>query len=292
MSPFDGMLEFVAVVERGTFTGASRQLGVSVSHISRQVSELERRLSAQLFVRTTRRMQLTEPGRRLFATSQPHLQEILRAQQTLLETQDVIEGAIRISLSGKYAEEHLIPKLTRFCSIHPGIFLDVDVSSRNVDLVGEGFDLAVRMGPLAPINSLVATRLFSVPMHVLASAPLLDRLPPIQSPAGLPPEFCLPLVHRPWDFVKGQRHESVKPAGRFSTNSGAAAIQAAIAGLGIVLVPAYYAHSVVADGRLVQVLKDWKSVEESVFYLVFPSIRHRPLRVRRLVSFLKEDAGV
>jgi DNA-binding transcriptional LysR family regulator len=287
MSQLDGMVEFIAVVERGTFTGAARQLGVSISHVSRQIADLEARLSAQLFVRTTRQMQLTEPGRRLFETCQPLMADLLQAQQTVLEAHDVIEGPIRISLAGKFAEEHLVPLLTRFCTEHPAIQLDLDVSARNVDLVGEGFDLAVRMGPLASSSSLVATRLLSVPMFVLASPVLLRTLPPIQSPAGLPPQWCLPLVQRPWEFVKGRQREGVKPAGRFSSNSGAAAIQAALEGLGIVNVPAYYAHAVVADGRLQRILEDWASVEESVFYLVLPAGRHRPLRVRRLIEFLQ-----
>jgi DNA-binding transcriptional LysR family regulator len=287
MSRLDGMVEFIAVVERGTFTGAARQLGVSISHVSRQIADLEARLSAQLFVRTTRQMQLTEPGRRLFEICQPLMADLLQAQQTVLEAHDVIEGPIRISLAGKFAEEHLVPLLTRFCTEHPAIQLDLDVSARNVDLVGEGFDLAVRMGPLASSSSLVATRLLSVPMLVLASPALLHTLPPIQSPADLPPHWCLPLVQRPWEFVKGERREGVKPAGRFASNSGAAAIQAALDGLGIVNVPAYYAHAVVADGRLERVLEDWASVEESVFYLVLPAGRHRPLRVRRLIEFLQ-----
>lgn len=291
MSPLDGMLEFIAVVERGTFTGAARQLGVSVSHVSRQIADLEGRMSAQLFVRTTRQMNLTEPGRRLFETCQPLLEDILRAQQTVLETKDVVEGPIRISLAGKFAEEHLVPLLTRFCTEHPAVLLDLDVSSRNVDLLGEGFDLAVRMGPLGSSSSLVATRLLSVPMFVLASPKLLRKLPPIDSPAGLPPQWCLPLVQRTWEFVKGKRREGVKPAGRFSSNSGAAAIQAALDGLGIVNVPAYYAHAVVADNRLKRILDDWRAVEESVFYLVFPAGRHRPLRVRRLIEFLHGAMG-
>ena len=288
MRSLDGMFEFIAVVEGGTFTRAARQLAVSVSHVSRRIADLEGRLSAQLFVRTTRQMQLTEPGRRLFESSRPLLQDLLRAQQAVLETHDVIEGPIRISLAGKFAEEHLVPMLTRFCIEHPDIQLELDVSARNVDLIGEGFDLAVRMGPLGSSSSLVATRLVSIPMIVLASRKLLRKLPPIRSPADLPPQWCLPLVQRTWDFVKGDRREGVKPSGRFSSNSGAAAIQAAVDGLGIVNVPAYYGHALVADGRLKRILEGWNSVEESMFYLVFPAERHRPLRVCRLIEFLQQ----
>ncbi|WMY11268.1 LysR family transcriptional regulator [Paraburkholderia phenoliruptrix] len=281
------MLEFVAVVERGTFTGAARQLGVSVSHISRQIADLEARLAAQLFVRTTRQMQLTEPGRRLFKTSQPLLEDLLRAQETILETHDAIEGTIRVSLAGKYAEEQLVPLLTGFCAEHPKVSLELDISARNVDLIAEGVHLAVRMGPLETSSSLVATRLLSAQLIVLASPALLDSLPDIRSPSSLPPNRCLPLVNRPWEFVKGKHRESVKPVGRFSSNSGAAAIQAALAGIGIVNVPSYYAGTLLDAGLLVQILQDWRSVEEAIFYLVFPAGRYMPARVRRLIEYLQ-----
>lgn len=292
MGSLNGLLEFVAVVERGTFTGAARQMGVSVSHISRQIAELEGRLAAQLFVRTTRQMQLTEPGRRLFDTSQPLLQELLRAQDIVLDTQDVVEGRLRISLAGKLAEEQLVPLLTRFCTEHPLVQLELDVSARNVDLVAEGFHLAVRMGPLESSNSLVATRLLSVPLWVLASPALLRSLSPIRTPADLPPEWCLPLLQRPWDFVQGAQRASVQPAGRFASNSGAAATQAALDGLGIVNVPAYYAHGLVAEGRLQRILPDWDGVEHSVFYLVLPASRHRSTPVRRVMAFLQANVVV
>ncbi|WP_236693724.1 LysR family transcriptional regulator, partial [Robbsia andropogonis] len=191
------MLEFVAVVERGTFTSAARHLDVSVSHVSRQVSKLEARLGAQLFVRNTRQMHITEAGKRLFEKSHPLLQDLLSAQETILENREAIEGTIKISLAGKYAEDRLVPALTRFCAEHTGVHLDLDLSARNVDLMAEGFHLAVRMGPMGTTSSLTATRLLSVPLHVLAKPALLRSLPEIQTPKDLPPESCLPLVNRP-----------------------------------------------------------------------------------------------
>lgn len=95
------------------------------------------------------------------------------------------------------------------------------------------------------------------------------------------------LVNRPWEFVKGKHRESVKPVGRFSSNSGAAAIQAALAGIGIVNVPSYYAGTLLDAGLLVQILQDWRSVEEAIFYLVFPAGRYMPARVRRLIEYLQ-----
>lgn len=165
----------------------------------------------------------------------------------------------------------------------------IDISARNIDLASEGFHLAVRMGPLVSSSSLVATRLLSVPMHLLASPRLLETLVPIKAPSDLPPALRLPLVQRPWAFGKGRRRDSLMPLGRFASNSGAALLQEAIDGLGIVNVPAYYADAVVVDGRLQRILPDWDSVEESTFYLVFPAGRHMPLRVRRLIDFLQAE---
>jgi DNA-binding transcriptional LysR family regulator len=285
ITSLESLLEFVAVVERGTFTAAARQLGVSVSHVSRQIADLEARLSAQLFARTTRKLALTEAGRRLFDTSQPLLHELLRAQENVLAAHDTIGGEIRISLAGKFGEEQLVPLLTTFCQANPAIELELDVSARNVDLVGEGFHLAVRMGPLENSAALKATRLVAVPMLLLASADLLARLRPITTPADLPAEHCLRLGNRPWDFVRGQQQSGVEPAGRIKSNSGAVLIQAARDGLGIVNVPAYYATG--KDGAgLQRLLPDWASVEQTTFYLVFPAARHMPVRVRRLIDFL------
>ena len=291
MSALDGLLEFVAVVERTTFTGAARQLGVSVSHISRQIAELEARLAVQLFTRTTRQMALTDAGHRLFDASQPLLEELLRAQENMLAAHDALGGDIRISLAGKFAEEQLVPLLTAFCRQHPQIRLELDVSARNVDLVGEGFHLAVRMGPLASSSSLAATRLTSVPMVVLASPTLLRALPPIHAPADLPAALCLPLVGRPWDFIKEQQRVSVEPGGRIASNSGAVLTRAALDGLGIVNVPAYYAANLGGADGLQRLLPDWGSVAQSTFYIVFPAARHMPVRVRRLVDYLVAQCG-
>lgn len=287
MSSLRGMLEFVAVVECGTFTGAARQLDVSVSHISRQIADLERRLTTQLFVRTTRQMQLTEPGKRLFEHCDPLMQELMRAQETLLAEHDALEGPLRISVAGKLAEEQLVPLLSRFCRDNSQIQLEVDVSSRNVDMIAEGYHLAIRMGPLESTNSLISRRLISVPMVLLASPLLLEQIGPLRSPADLPEHLCLPLAHQPWTFIGDKKQIQVSPQGRFTTNSGAAAVQAAIDSIGIVNVLAYYATDVVESGKLVRLLPDWQSAEKTHFYIVYPAGRHMLVRVRRLIDFLQ-----
>jgi len=277
------------VVERGTFSAAARYLDVSVSYVSRQIAALEVRLEVQLFARTTRQMQLTEPGRRLYDTSHPLLAELLHAQETILETREALEGDIKISLAGKFAEEQLVPVLTQFCNDNPKIRLTLDVSSRNVDMIAEGYHMAVRMGPLENTGALVATRLLSVPTIILATQRVLDQVPPIRSPSDLAAPWCLPLVNREWAFFKDERREDVKPEGRFRSNSGAAVLQAALDHIGIVNVPAYYQDDHVTTGRLVRLLPDWTSTQNSTFYVVFPTQRHMPLRVRKLIEYLKQS---
>ena len=287
MHSLEGLLEFAAVVERGTFSAAARYLDVSVSYVSRQIAALEVRLEVQLFARTTRQMQLTEPGRRLYETSHPLLIELLHAQETILETREALEGEIKISLAGKFAEEQLVPELTRFCTENPNIRLELDVSSRNVDLIAEGYHLAVRMGPLETTSALVATRLLSVPTIILATQDVLEKVRPIRSPSDLQAEWCLPLVNRDWHFFKDEQREDIKAMGRFRSNSGAAVMQAALDHLGIVNVPAYYQGDHLKTGRLLHVLPDWTSAQNSTFYIVFPTQRHMPLRVRKLIEDLK-----
>lgn len=287
MNVIKGLPEFIAVVERGTFTAAAKQLGVSVSHVSRNIAELELRLATQLFVRTTRQMQLTESGQRLFSATEPLLEELIGAQERLTRGSESLEGAIRITLAGKLAEEQIVPLLTDFSVFHPGINLEIDVSARNVDLIAEGYHLAIRMGPLSSSSSLVAVRLVSVPMITLASPTLLEAIGTIDGPENLPPEHCLPLVGRQWHFTDGKRQMSVRPVGRFATNSGSAAVNAAVKGIGIIHVPAYYAGEKVNSGELVTLLPEWRSVERTTFYLVYPAGKHMPVRVRSMIDFLQ-----
>jgi DNA-binding transcriptional LysR family regulator len=287
MKTLHGLLEFIAVVECGTFTGAARQLGVSVSHISRQIADLEHRLQAQMFVRTTRQMQLTEPGNRLFKTCQPLLEEVLQAQENVVANQEMLEGVIRISLAGKFAEEQLVPALTRFCVDHPAIELDIDISARNVDLLAEGFHLAVRVGPLASSTSLITTKLLTVPMRVLASPRMIAGMGSVKLPEDLDAALCLPLGERIWRLKKGNKQFDLKPAGRFASNSGAAMVRAAIDGLGIIQVPAYYATGVVESSQLLPMLDDWDSVDQTNFYLVYPASHHMASRVRTLIDYLR-----
>jgi DNA-binding transcriptional LysR family regulator len=225
----------------------------------------------------------------LFDACQPLVQVLLGVQENALDAHEAIAGDVKISLVGKFAEQQLMLLLTRFAVLHPGVRLELDISARNIDLVGEGFHLAVRMGPLESSNALLATRLVDVPMVLLAIRQLLDSLPVVRCPADIPSNMRLCLAGRLWEFVLVPDHVKIIPTGRISSNSGAVLLKAGAAGLGIVNVPAYYVTDAHERNGLVRLFLEWASAERSTFYLVFPAGRHMPLRIRRLIDYLREQ---
>ena len=192
---------------------------------------------------------------------------------------------MRISVGGHFAADHLNPVLLRFVGAHPGIRLNVEVSSRNVDLVDEGFDLAVRAGPLQS-SSLKTRRLTSFPVLTLASPALLKTLNTPKHPDEFDPVQCLSLGGRPWTFHLGQENWSLAPQGRVVSNSGSTLIRAAVARLVMVQLPGYYGPPEIEAGQLEPVLPDWTGHEPFEFYVVYPDHRQRSRRVRRLIDFV------
>jgi DNA-binding transcriptional LysR family regulator len=283
--PLDGLVEFVTAAEAGSFSAAARALGVSVAHVSRRVAELERSLGVQLIWRSSRQSTLTEAGRLYHATCRTLFGGLEEGREALRRNQDELRGPIRVSVGGHFAEGHLAPLLLRFAQLHPGLDLDIEVSSRNADLVEEGFDLAVRAGPLTP-SSMIGRRLAAFPLVTLAAPALLGRLGDILRPEALDPALCLSLGRRAWIFRRGASEHRFQPQGRIHSNSGSTLIQAAIAGMGVVQVPGYYGRIEVARGDLCPILEAWTSPESFEFHIVYPPQRRLPLRVRRLIDVL------
>ena len=285
MSPLQGVLKFVATVESGSFSAAARKLGVSVAHVSRHVSGLERRMGLQLLRRTSRQSALTEAGTQYHARCRDLLDGLEEAREALQDAQESLKGSLRISVGGHFAEDHLNAVLLRFASVHPGLRLDIEVSSRNVDLVEDGFDLAVRAGPLQP-SSLKTRRLMSFPIVTLGAPPLLTSLGPPADPGDLDPTLCLSLGGRPWTFQNGQDRRGFTPQGRVISNSGSTLIKAAVAGLGLVQLPGYYGRAEIEAGQLQPLLQSWAGHDPFEFHIVYPAHRQQSRRMRRLVDFL------
>ena len=287
---------FVAVARHGSFAEAARRLGMTGSAVSKQVQRLENDLGARLFHRTTRQLSLTDEGSFLFERSAPLVEGIEEVGEMLAGRKAKPEGSLRISAPVALAQRVLKEPLTSFASHHPGIQLHVELSDRFVDLVGEGFDLAIRIGHLED-SSLVARRLSDVPM-VLVGAPIL------LAEYGIPstPEDLsrIPFIHyaseRAVQRLKLQRasDEPVQIAtqAKLSTNNDQMMVSFARAGQGLILLPRFMVESELDNGRLREVLPDYRLFPERKLYAVFPHGRHLPLKTRALIDFLVDELAM
>lgn len=281
-----GVIEFVAAAQAGSFSAAARQLDVSVAHVSRMVRSLETSTGVQLIHRTTRQSTLTEAGRAYYEQCRRLLDGLDEAHEQLRVGQATLNGSIRISMNGHYAETRLAPLLSAFSGSNPGISLDIETGSRNVDLVEERYDFAIRAGPL-DTSSLIARRLISFPLVTLAAPKLIDRLGLPASPADLDPALCLALGDRCWTFARSPEVIAIKPAGPIRSNSGTVLVGAAKSGIGIIQVPAYYGVGDRREGKLVALFPDWTNTAEGFeFFIVYPPQQQLPARTRALIDWL------
>ena len=284
---------FVAVARHGSFAEAARRLGMTGSAVSKQVQRLENDLGARLFHRTTRQLSLTDEGSFLFERSAPLVEGIEEVGEMLAGRKVNPEGSLRISAPVALAQRVLKEPLTSFIMKNPGIHLHVELSDRFVDLVGEGFDLAIRIGHLED-SSLVARRLADVSMVLVGAPILLAEYGTPKSPDDL---SNIPFVHYGSDrnaqrlkLQKGSEEPAqIVTQARLSTNNDQMMVSFARAGLGLILLPRFMVESELQNERLREVLPDHQLIPERKLYAVFPHGRHLPLKTRVLIDFLVEE---
>ncbi len=294
MDRFETLQTFVAVVEAGSFSAAAVRLDRAKSAVSRQVAALETRLDVQLLNRTTRRLSLTEAGREFHERAQRILADLEEAELSVAAEQTALRGRLRLAAPLSFGVLHLAPALDEFLLRHPELVLDLDLDDRRINLVEEGFDLALRIGEL-PDSTLVARPLAPIRMQLCASPDYLRRHGTPRTPQDL--AFHAGLVYgnvpeaQQWRFVDaaGKVH-SVKVPARLRANNGDVLIRAAVEGLGVVVSPTFIAHRALAAGELVPLLPDHQAPGTGA-YAVYPSRRHQPQRVRALIDFLAQRFG-
>jgi DNA-binding transcriptional LysR family regulator len=283
---------FVRVVEAGSFVRAAERMGVSTSSLSRLLAELEAHLGARLLQRTTRRLSLTESGQAYYERCVALLADLAEADAVAGQASGAVRGTLRLTCSHSMAEQRVAPAIARFAAVHPQVRFELEVSDRIVDLVDEGFDLAVRVGAVGS-ERLVARRLGAMRL-VLAAAPVyLARRGTPQSPAELAAHDLLAYTYssspRLWRLTDpgGSVHD-VRVAGTLSANSGDALRAAAVEGLGIVNEPDFMLAGALARGALVRLLPEFDAGGGDV-WAVYPSRRHLSLKVRRFVDHLAAE---
>lgn len=293
MSKYEDLEAYVRTVESGSFTAAAKQLGIAKSAVSRRIQDLEARLKAQLIVRTTRKLTLTDQGRALFDRARILLNDWEETEAVVSQSQTSISGIIRISAPLSFGVAHMGPAFIEFMTLHPDIRLEIDFSDRRVDLISEGFDVAVRIGKL-PDSGLIARKIANIRTVAVASPSYLEVHGHPNSPSDLQNlrelRYSLRSSHR-WSYTapNGGAGDIEIPPKLYASN-GDFLRDAAIAGMGVLLEPTFILYEDIRSKKLVQLIPDYKWDELGAF-AVYPHTRHLSARVRALVDHLTERCG-
>ena len=289
MTIWDGINEFVCVVETESFTAAAKRLEVSVAHISRQVNKLEDRLGAKLLYRTTRKLRLTEVGEVYYQHARKILDDMQAAERAVMEMEGKPTGKLRITAPVYYGEYFLAPLVNDFLLQYPQLDLELKLTNETVDLVKEGYDLAIRLGTLDS-SSLMCRKLARRTQYLCASPAYLATHGTPQTLADLANHRCLGGSLDHWRFLENGKLRNWRVGSAWSCNSGLALKDAALKGLGIVQLPDYYVQAALAQGSLVSLLESHRLPDDGV-WVVYPQNRHLSPKVRLLVDFLVTQLG-
>ena len=282
---WDGLDEFVAVAELASFQRAAERLRVSSSHVSRQVARLEERLQARLFYRTTRRVSLTEAGQTFFTRCQRLIEERDEAFLAVGDLQRDPVGLLRMTAAVAYGERFIVPLVNQFMAQHPQLRVEIELTNRTLDLVQEGYDLAIRLGRLSDSN-LVATRIAPRAMYLCAAPSYLERYGRPHSLSELSRHNCLIGTGDTWTFQEQGREHPFKPRGNWRCNSGQAVLDAALRGFGLCQLPDYYVLEPLRRSQLISLLEQNRPPNTAV-WAVYPQRRYLSPKVGRLVEALK-----
>lgn len=284
MDSFDGIVEFVAVAESQGFSSAAKQLGCSISHVSRQVARLEARLGCALLARSTRVVTLTDNGAAYYRQARDLVSGLQQANEEVNQEHVQLSGTLKVSAAGGFAEYFLAPALMEFAALNPNLTVDLDLNSRVINLLEDGIDLAVRYGELSDSN-LVARKLVSRPMMAVASPVYLKERGTPTHPNHLKQHDCIVTNKSTWEFDIAGQKEMVKVQGRWRSNNANLVLEACKKGMGIAYMPKSTFAQALQDGELEPLLEPfWGQGTNS--WLVYQNRRFVPMRVRAAIDFL------
>ncbi len=292
MPDFEGLAMFAKVAEERSFAAAARAMGLSVATVSRGVSRLEDRLGARLLNRTSRQLALTEFGRTIAESASRIYQEALETEGAARELSVRPRGLVRLAVPMSFGLRWVAPILPDFFRAYPDVSIDLHLSDATVDLIGQGFDAALRIAVL-PDSSLVARRLCPVARLIVAAPHYLEQYSQPQHPQDLAGHNCLGYAYRSRNDVWRLTHtatgevEAIAPTGTLRVTNADALVPTVLAGLAIAELPDFIAGEYLRDGRMEAILTDW-TLETGGLYFVTPSVRARPAKVEVLAKFLVE----
>jgi DNA-binding transcriptional LysR family regulator len=290
----DAMRAFRAVVDTGSFVAASRSLRITTAWVSKRVAQLEEHLGAQLLVRTTRRVALTDAGRAYFERCARLLDDLDEAERSVGDLQASPRGRLRVTAPMSYGLLRIAPLLPELHDRYPDVELDVAFNDRYVDLLEEGVDVAIRIGAALEDSSLVAKKIASGKRLLCASPGYLREHGRPRHPRDLAKHACLryALHAAPgkWTFDGPKGPVTVDVGGRLQINNSVALAMAAASGVGVLLTPDFVVEAELASGRLTRVLPRYEPTGYTVF-AVSPPTRFGTPKVRAFLQFLAERLG-
>nr|WP_299959652.1 LysR family transcriptional regulator [uncultured Roseobacter sp.] len=289
MPDWEGLEEFSMVAQTESFTAAAQRLNVSTSHVSRQVQALEDRLGVKLLARTTRKVRLTDLGAEYLARANELMATLDALNQSIAGDFADLKGVLRVSAAGPFAETVVLPKLLEFVSQNDGVTLEADFNNRNVDLIAEGYDFALRYGQLAS-SSLVARKLATHQLACVASEDYLERYGEPSHPSDLRHHSCLVSNNDTWIFCdpSSKKNIRVRVKGRLRTNSIPVMLDAADKGFGIAYSPIENLKLLLDAGRVRRILMGFEDHSRS-HWIVYPDRRLLPRHVRAAINYLLES---
>jgi DNA-binding transcriptional LysR family regulator len=286
----EGLAIFAKVVECRSFSDAAAELRLSKATVSKAVSKIESRLGARLIIRTARRFELTDAGRQLVGRAAHILAEGEAAESVTQAQVRTPRGLVRLAAPMSFGTLQVAPLLPDFLAAFPDISIDLHLSDAMTDVIGEGFDAAIRIA-VQPGASLVVQRLCEIPRYLVGSSAYLDKHGRPKHPLHLTEHRCIGYSYtmnsEVWRFTKGSKSASVRPSGPLRVNNGDAMMPALIAGTGLGVLPEFFIREALDSNRLERLLPDW-SIPLGAVYWVTPPEEPLPKRVEVLGDYLIE----
>ena len=293
MSEFAAIPVFVAVVENGGFSAASRALGVSKSAVSKRINQLENHLGVLLLHRTTRKLSLTEAGERYYEHAAQALSAAGKAEDAVTELQGEPQGKLKISSPMSFGRLHVAPLIPKLMQRYPKLQIDLVMDDRNIDLVADGIDVAIRSGDMQD-STLIARKLAPLRQVLCASPAYIDRYGMPITPSELSKRNCILFSYsgdaNEWTLNKSDKSEAVLVSGSYRVNNSEAILDALREGVGIGRLPTFVAGPDLKAGKLVRILASYH-IPDHTFYAVFPERQYLPAKVRVFLDFAIEYFG-
>ena len=284
----EGLAIFAKVADCRSFAEAAAELSLSKATVSKAIGRIEAKLGARLIVRTARRFELTDAGRQLVSRAAHILAEGEAAENITQAQVKAPRGLVRLAAPMSFGVLHVAPLLPEFLAAFPEISIDLHLSDAKIDVIGEGFDAAIRIA-VQPGSSLTVQRLCEMPRYLIASPAYLEKHGRPKHPLHLAEHRCISYSYtvtpEVWRFTKGSKSASVRPLGPLRANNGDAMMPALLAGTGLGILPEFFVREALESKLLERLLVDW-SIALGAVYWVTPPLGPLPRRVEVLGEYL------